>query len=260
MRIQMALWGLLAMAYSNPSCAQPFDGIRLHLIGGANYSYISNLQTTILSEPYFTGYTLNGKHRYGFNAGAGMTAELKRSIFAIGFDVLYSQQGSELDFQNTVEDFYYTMRFDYAFINLPLVVKCYPFEKTHDGLHGFNVGVGVQVGFNIAAENIKYTSGGPGYQPAFGTDLQEQQQLRNVLKGKNNTGILLCLGYDIPNIGIDFSARYHFGLSDVVETTPNGYNFIENKNLNSYLQVSACWEFFSTYPRKHMLFIKRQRS
>ena len=56
---------------------------------------------------------------------------------------------------------------------------------------------GPQIGINLSPENIVYTSGGPGKLPAFGTDLQQQQQIRNVLKGKNNFGINFHLGYDL---------------------------------------------------------------
>ena len=247
---------VLCFCKNRQACAQSFDGVRISLKAGAGYSMMDNLQTTILSEPYFTNYSLTGKKVSGFTGGIGINSEIKNSVFALNLDVLYSQEGSELNFNNTAKDFNYRMQFKYRYINLPLLLKAYPFDRTHDGLHGINLGVGPQLGFNIAPENIIYTSGGTGKLPAFGTDLEQQQQISNVLKGKNNFGVLFHAGYDIPNIGLNIAFSYLLGLSDGVETLPNAYNFIENKNTNKTLQVTLGWELFSTYPKKRVLIVR----
>lgn len=242
------------------SNAQTVDGLRVGLKGGAVYSGIGALQTTILSEPFFTNYTLNNNRKWGFTAGFGINWELKNTIASLNLDVLYSQQGSELAFNNLEKDFNYTLQFNYRYLNFPLMLKLYPFEKVHDGLHGFNVGVGPQLGLNLTPEKINYISGGTGKLPAFGSDLEQQQQLRNVLKGKNNLGLNFQLGYEFVGLGLNLEARYHYGLTDIVHTEANAYNFIENKNTNNTIQFTLGWEFMSSYPKKRVLLIKKPRS
>jgi outer membrane protein with beta-barrel domain len=256
MSIMRFVWLLPAALFCQSAQSQVFDGARISLRAGADYSYITGLETTILSEPYFTDYSLKGKHIFGFTGGIGFNGEIKNSIVSMDLDIMYAQQGSELLFNNTAQNWNYQMQFKYQFINIPLLFRLYPFNRHHDGLHGFNLGAGAQLGLNIASNDLLYTSGGPGRLPAFGTDLAEQQQLRNVIKGKNQAGLLFNIGYDIPNIGLDIDFRYHAGLSDVVETQTNAYNFIENKNVNNTLQLTIGWEFFSTYPKKHMILIR----
>lgn len=244
----------------NLADAQTFDGVRISIKGGALYSGTNNLETTILSEPFFTNYTLNNKKKLGFTGGLGVNWELKNSIASLNLDILYAQQGSDLLFNNIQKDFNYKMQFNYRYLNFPLMLKVYPFEKVQDGLHGINVGVGPRFGLNLTPGNIIYTSDGPGKLPAFGSDLEQQQQLRNVLKGKNNFGINFHLGYDFVGAGLNLEFQYYYGLTDIVQTEANAYNFIENKNTNNTIQFTLGWEFFSSYPKKRVLIIRKPRS
>ena len=260
--VNYALFKLLIFCslFTTYAQAQTFDGVRVSIKGGALYSGINDLQTTILSEPYFLNYSLNSEKKIGYTGGLGVNWELKNSIAALNLDILYAQQGSDLLFNNMEKNFNYKMQFNYRYLNFPLMIKVYPFEKVHDGLHGFNVGVGPQFGLNLSPENIIYTSDGPGKVPEFGSDLEQQQQLRNVLKGQNNFGLNFHLGYEIVNAGLNFDLNYHHGLTDVVKTEANAYNFIENKNTNNTIQFTLGWEFLSSYPKKRVLIIRKPRS
>ncbi|MDX2069121.1 MAG: outer membrane beta-barrel protein [Haliscomenobacter sp.] len=260
--VNYALFKLLIFFSLFTDCAhaQTFDGVRVSIKGGALYSGINDLQTTILSEPFFLNYSLNGEKKIGYTGGLGVNWELKNSIASLNLDILYAQQGSDLLFNNLEKDFNYKMQFNYRYLNFPLMIKVYPFEKVHDGLHGFNVGAGPQFGLNLSPENIIYTSDGPGKLPAFGTDLEQQQQLRNVLKGQNNFGLNFHLGYDFGGAGLNLEFQYHHGLSDIVQTEANAYNFIENKNTNNTFQFTLGWEFLSSYPKKRLLIIRKPRS
>jgi len=79
---------------------QTFDGIRLSIKGGALYSEINDLETTILSEPFFINYALNKEQKFGYTGGFGLNWELKNSILALNLDVLYALQSSDLVFEN----------------------------------------------------------------------------------------------------------------------------------------------------------------
>jgi hypothetical protein len=223
--------------------AQQNDNLTYGMQAGPTYSWVSNLQTTILSEPYYLNYTLKKKPRVGFTAGGYVEYKTLHTALVLGAQLTYSQQGSELDFNNSEKNFHYTMTFGYQYVNALLLAKFYPFEDPQEpSPKGFNVSFGPQLGFNLSPENIKYKSGGPGYQAAFGSDLEQQQQLRNVLKGKNIFGPSVGLGYKL-NSGFIVDARVFIGITDVVETQANSYNFIENKNTNTAFQITFGYDF-----------------
>ena len=244
-RTRFLLAALCLFVFIGPLSAQQ-DRVDLSfgVKGGGIYSRISNLETTIMSEPYYTNYSLSPKAREGFTLGGFVEYNPNASRFAVGADILYSQQGGDLVFNNSAKDFYYNMHFKYQYVNILPQIKFYPWpgSKYDDVLYGFNVAIGLQVGLNVAADDITYKSGGPGYLPAFGSDLEQQQQLRNVLKGKTNFGPSLGLGY--KNVwGWSLEGRVYIGVTDVVETQANSYNFIENKNTNFAAQLTLSYDF-----------------
>lgn len=227
--------------------AQENEDARLFAYGlkaGVTRSSISNLETTILSEPYFLNYTLNPQTTIGW-AGGGFLIYRFYSPVSLHAEIMYSQQGSDLVFNNIEKDFNYKMQFGYQYLNVLALVKLYPFSSRHDEREwrGPNVSAGPQVGFNVTPQNIKYTSGGSGRLAAFGSDLEQQQQLRNVLKGKNDFGFVCGLGYEFRKFGLTVDARYQLTLTDAVETQANSYNFIENKNTKTSFQFSIGWDF-----------------
>jgi hypothetical protein len=93
----------------------------------------------------------------------------------------------------------------------------------------------------MTPSNLKYSSGGTGNSPLFGTELEQQQQLRNVLKGKANVAFCVGAGYEFGHLIVDF--RYSKSLRDVLETEANSYNFLENTNLTECKQVTLTWYF-----------------
>jgi hypothetical protein len=258
-RIQYHLCLLLAMPFllnaqykSTGFLAR--DGYSMYgLKAGATLSGISNLQTTILSEPYFLNYTLNAQKRYGWTAGIFYNYRFQNPFISIETDLGYAQEGSDIVFNNLEKDFNYRMQFKYQYINLAGILKFYPWGDRFDnematernGIAGFYVGAGPQAGFNVAAQNIVYTSGGKGRLAAFGSDLDQQQQLRNVLKGKTNFGFSFGLGYEFSALKLSVDAKYFLGLTDVTGTQSNQYNFIENKNTSSCFMLVLGWDFSS---------------
>jgi outer membrane protein with beta-barrel domain len=213
------------------------------LKGGGTYSMTDNLETTILSEPYYLDYSLVKKWKTGFTAGGFVDYNIENSVVVLSLDLTYASQGSELYFNNQAKSFHYTMDFNYQYINFLPQVKFYPFtnyDETYQ--HGFYAAVGMQIGLNVAPEGITYKSGGPGYLPAFGSDLEQQQQLRNVLKGKTDAGPSIGIGWRTAT-GWSFEGRFFYGITDVVETEANSYNFIENKNSNKVAQLTVAYDF-----------------
>ncbi|WP_295795222.1 outer membrane beta-barrel protein [Mucilaginibacter sp.] len=206
--------------------AQP--NVYTGFIGGYSSSIINNVDGIIISEPYFINginYRLTNKHVPGFDLGGFISYELNQEAddvanFFIDFEVRYSGNGTELNFSNS-QDYFYKMKFNYQYANSALIVTG-KYNRIFAGLGG-------QFGLNTAPHNIVYTSSGKGKLDAFGTDIEQQQQLRNVLYGKSNFGLIGRLGLRIiPQL--DIEARYNYGLKNIIEVQPNSYNFIQKQN------------------------------
>jgi hypothetical protein len=241
---------VLSVAFNIVASGQRKEGpLNYGLKAGVTRSVIKDLESTILSEPYFLNYTLSSEPVVGGSGGFFVNYRFIPNV-ALETQLLYSQQGSVLKFNNIEKDFNYKINFGYQYINVLGQIKFYPwgnagnfYDRGYQAKQGFNLSVGPQLGVNISSQNIKYTSGGTGRLAAFGSDLEQQQQLRNVLKGKTNFGFSFGIGYEFENIGLVIDARYFVGLTDVVETQANSYNFIENKNTNKAIQFTLGWDF-----------------
>ena len=207
---------------------------------GANYSKVSNLSTIILSEPYFLNYSIKETGRYGWHLGIFYDYRLENSRLGFQSEIMYSKQGGNVVFNNYEKDFNYKMEFAYQYMNIVGLAKWYPFESK------FSVGAGPFLGINVATRNIKYTSWGKGRDPAFGTDLEQQQQLRNVLLGKNNFGLAVDLGFDVNSL-VKIGGRYYWSSTNTVETQANSYNFIAAKNTNTVWELSVALNFSSLF-------------
>jgi hypothetical protein len=199
---------------------------------GANYSKISNLSTIILSEPYFINYSIAETGRYGWHLGIYYDYYLEDKRLGFQSEIMYARQGGNVEFNNYERDFNYKMEFAYQYVNLVALAKWFPYEGK------VGLGAGPFLGINVATRNIKYTSWGAGKEAAFGTDLQQQQQLRNVLRGKNNFGLAVDASWEIKN-AVKIGGRFYWSATSAVETQANSYNFIATKNNNSVWELSV---------------------
>lgn len=248
MLTKVLLANVLLLCIASTGHSQDYSVNDDHIIYGVSAGrgcfYIRGTETTILSEPYFINYTLKSQPMDGWAVGAFVIYR-RTSPIALEGNLFYTEQGTKLLFNNTEKDFNYNMQFKYQFLNVAGLVKFYPFSTTDEDKEwrGPNIGVGAQVGFNLAPENITYTSGGTGRLPAFGSDLEQQQQLRNVLKGKNDFSLVCSLAWELRRSGIMLGARYIYGLTDVIETQANSYDFIENKNTKSGFTLTVGLNF-----------------
>lgn len=230
MRIgRMTLCALALVVYSTCAHAQTYAfGFK----AGPNRSRITNLSTIILSEPYFINYSMTETGRYGWHLGIYYDYNLENERLGFQSEIQYARQGGNVNFSNYERDFHYKMEFAYQYVNIVGLAKWFPWEKR------IGLGAGPFLGINVATRNIKYTSWGTGKEDAFGSDLQQQQQLRNVLRGKNNFGLAVDASWEIKN-AVKIGARYYWSGTNAVETQANSYNFIATKNNNSAWELSV---------------------
>jgi hypothetical protein len=207
---------------------------------GANYSQVSNLSTIILSEPYFLNYKIKEKGRYGWHLGVYYEYKLENKKVGFQSEIMYTRQGGDVLFNNYEKDFNYKMEFAYQYVNLVGLAKWFPFAGR------VSLGAGPFLGINVAPRDILYTSWGNGKLPAFGTDLEQQQQLRNVLMGKNNFGLAVDAAVDIGSL-LKVGVRYYWSATNTVETEANSYNFIAAKNTNTVYELSVAINFANLF-------------
>lgn len=131
----------------------------------------------------------------------GAFVGLKFNKIAIQPELLYSQQGADADFGN----------FDLDYINVPIMFKYYLIGNF------LNIQAGPQFGF-VVNDNLPSSS-----------DIGEQIKTKDF-----DFSGAVGLGLDLP-LGLRVSARYNFGLTDVMEngsgknsvfTVAVGYSFL----------------------------------
>jgi len=211
-------------------------------------STIEKIDHTILSEPNFlqNSYERSTVPVNGFSYG-GFVNVMFESGLSINLDIAYAQEHGRMNFKNTANDWYYKMDFNYKYLNIFPSCRYYPWgnyqtctqsQTPQDLKRGFYGLLGMQFGIPLNPESITYRSGGPGYLTAFGSDQEQENQLNTVLKGKTNIGVVIGAGFEFYNpIPFDIHIKCHRGISDVVETLPNSYNFVSDKNPNNFWQV-----------------------
>ena len=165
----------------------------------------------------------------------GVMAEIMLSDkFSFQPELMYSSQGAvesssinAVDFAGEPKSSDYETEYKLDYINLPLMAKYYVTE-------GLSLEAGPQIGFLLNSEaDFKYSDTADGTTDSgSGT---------NNLKDFTSTidfGLNFGLGYKLDN-GLNFSARYNLGLSNVNDFPGSD----DNKSKNSVLQVSVGFFF-----------------
>ena len=165
---------LLLLLSSSWSQAQMDDGEFYYgFKAGAIYSSIQDVSTTIIPSffPEET-YTTSISPRVGFTGGFFIHHRFENSALAIQPELSYSQGGGDFNYTD-VEGLDYTIAFKYSYFDIAPVLKI-------NLAGGLNVAIAPRISVALEESNLTYVSN----QPELGPDLQIQQSLREVLKGK----------------------------------------------------------------------------
>jgi hypothetical protein len=204
--------------------------LSMGFFSGANRNQIAELSSMIVSEDYYSGYTLKNTSVYGYTGGIFLNYRVSPR-FAFQPEVSYSMQHDRLLYSD-INDFNYQIEFGYNYLMTSVVLKFYPFSN-------FYLGLTPQLGINLTQDDLFYTSNG---EATYGPDSETQLLMRNVLKGRPVVSMGFGLGYQFKNKWY-LDMRYSLGLSDVIETLPNSYNFIDTKNTSTGIQVTLGYGF-----------------
>ena len=178
--------------------AQEKADIAFGVKGGLNISTITNADVD----------GVNSKSLVGFHVGFFGEFMISNK-FAIQPEVLYSAQGTELEFEGISGD----LKLDY--ITIPVMAKYYVADA-------FSLELGPQIGFLVSA---KAKSGG------------ESEDVKDELKS-TDVSLNFGLGYDITQNFI-IGARYNFGLTRLQDELLPG----EDESKNSVFQLSVAYKF-----------------
>lgn len=205
------------------------DGFFWGLKAGATYSSIDGLANTLIDPIYpEDSYETATDPRLGGTVSLFIDYRHSSDAYlAARLEFGYTMQGGTFAYQD-VNDLTYELGVNYDYLTIaPLLKLNIPPDWPY-------LLAGVQFGINVTGQNLSYTSNDDP-----GIDLQVQQSLRDVLKGRSNTGLVAGLGFEITRSGLYLEGRYTLGLTDVIETQPNGFLFIETPNNISYWQVTV---------------------
>jgi hypothetical protein len=235
MKFLKVLFCALLVCSANLS-AQYQDNLMFGIKAGASRSSISNLPTILVSEHYYVGYQFTEEPVFAPLADLFINYRINESRMAMEGRLGYFQQAASITYSD-IEEFTYTCKFQYHYLGLGAGLKTYITK-------GFNAGVGMRFGFILQPDNLTYASN--AHQFNWGTDNQPpsdeetQQELRDVIKAVNSTGVVFHLGYEFP-MGLSLDLSYLAGLNDTMETLVNRHNFVDSKNKATAIQLTAGW-------------------
>ena len=197
---------------------------------GANRNEITGIPKMIVPNPdeQFGGFEFETHERFGFTGGVFLNYR-PHHLFAIQPELGFAMMHGKASYSD-INDFEYDLIFKYNYLTAGVNFKLYPWRDLF-------LSVTPQVGFNLTSNRLVYTSNG---EAQFGPDLQTQQLMQNVIKGRPNVTLSFGLGYQFLN-RFYITARYYMGLSDVIETLANSFGYVENVNLSNGFQVSVGW-------------------
>lgn len=230
---------ILVLLSTKAVFAQGDREISYGFFAGAMHSTMSNLPDVIVPKGIYEGYTLDEEGKLGATAGFMINWKYPYAKVSIRTEFSYSGQGTGLNYEDN-KGLKYKINFGYSYLNVGAQFKYYPID-------GFYIGVGPYVGFNLASDNIKYSSNS---QEVFGNsgvyfepDANVQKVLKESLTGKNYFFGMFAAGYEFSS-GLSIGARYTMGLSDALTTEENGHRYSENKNKINSISLIIGYSFY----------------
>lgn len=229
---------LLLLVSTKSVLAQGDREITYGIFGGGIYSKMSNISGAVISSPIYEGYTLKEEGKFGGTGGVFINWKYPYAKVSIQTEISYSGQSTDLNYED-IKGLKYKMTFGYSYINVGAQFKYYPVDR-------FYVGFGPYISFNIASDNIKYTSNAQEIFADSGVYFEPDANVQKVLKesftGKNYFSGIFSLGYEF-NSNLSVGARYTLGLTDAMATEENGHRYIENQNKINSISLIIGYSF-----------------
>lgn len=229
---------LLVLVSTKSILAQGDREITYGLFGGGIYSKMSNIPDALIVKGLYDNFTLKEEGKFGGTGGVFINWKYPYAKVAIQTEISYSGQGTDVNYEDA-KGLKYKITFGYSYINVGAQFKYYPVE-------GLYVGFGPHISFNIAADNIKYTSNAQQIFADSGVYFEPDANVQKVLKesftGKNYFSGIFSIGYEFES-KLTIGARYSLGLTDALTTEENGHRYSENKNKINSISLIIGYSF-----------------
>lgn len=228
--MRLLVISVLLLQVAAISSAQYHDNLMFGLKIGTNYSLLTNLPNILVNEENKPLYKFSEKS--DFLPSVSLFSHYRFPDTQIAFDgrISFYQIGSEVEKRFLVSSTVETYNISYQYLAIGIYTKVYLYR-------GFNFGIGANIG------SCLNTSSGITYKSTVGTvaqHMQSQEQIRQTLKGRANINAGVIIGYEFK-FGLSVEASYFYGLTDIIETNVNPYNFAESKNHPRSFQFTLGW-------------------
>lgn len=220
---------LLFQAFTEAK-AQYHENLMFGIRAGADFSQLSAITNTLVNDENMPLYLFNETSR--FLPSVSLFTHYRFDDTQVGVEgrLSFYSLSTGINKYSLAAPVVETYNISYQYLALGLYPKVY--------LHrGFNVGVGVNMGACLNP------SSGINYRSSAGTIAQNmhgQEQLRQVLKGRYNIKAGIIMGYEF-RFGLSVEAAYYHGLTDMIETIVNPFNFTESNNKSRSVRFTIGW-------------------
>lgn len=224
--ITTVLWLMLTTFVT----AQYHDRLMFGIKAGVDYNQLSNITNTIVNDENRPQYQFFEKNRYLPAVSFFTLFRFPNSQVGIDSRISYYQAAADIDKQSIMRSTIENYDICYHYLAVGLYPKVYLYK-------GLNLGAGVNIGACLNP------SSGITYQSSTGSvarNMQTQQHISQALKGRTNITAALLMGYEFK-FGLSIEGACYFGLTDVIETMVNPYNFIESRNNTRSIQFTIGW-------------------
>lgn len=221
---------ILIYLTQSPLKAQYHENLMFGLKIGADYSLITNLTNTLVNDQNKPMYEFSEKSNFLPTASLFTHYRFDKTQVAVEGRISYYQIANDVDKRSLVTSASENYNIRYQYLAFGLLSKVYLYR-------GFNFGIGANFGSCLNA------SSGIEYKSSTGTvaqNLQSEEHISQALKGRANITAGAMLGYEFK-FGLSVEAAYYYGLTDMVETIVNPYNFAESRNNSRSVQLTIGW-------------------
>lgn len=197
------------------------------LKGGMVQNSTSDLTRMLIPKEYDPSlYTTTEEPLYGAAVDFSFATRLPNSPLFIEPGLSFRAMGARLKYED-INQVRYAFTLDYQYLNFGLGFRYNPLLAINKVLGGIHLNLGAEYGI-VVKDRIEYSS-----SPDSTDDGYQREELQSIFKAKGNFQVFGGIGYDYHwdnGFGLILNVRRCIGLSDVIETKPNGHYFSEQKN------------------------------
>ena len=219
------------------SMAQESD-FKLNVSVSGGYNINTNVGDIFVPEDYYSNYEFKDKGRFVLGGNVLCIYHKPNTILGAEGGFAYYQKYTDLSYSDN-QGLEYTVKQRYHYLGLMAAIKVYPWK------HGFNISAGGRIAAVLTPKGISYSSNQEEEKFArfeWATTSETERQMNEKLTGRPDASIGGGIGYEFP-IGLNVNLRYHYGLTNIIRTEINDFNWAEKKTNSHSIELSVGYLF-----------------